>query len=187
MIRKILIILDKKYLTIPIIILYGLSIGSISIMMFLRMYQMLTFFVLLSLYIHIKIIKNDFEIDKKNRNALMITTICGFLTQYYFCIFAFFEFIIFIIILIKNKKYDNLKKYIKYHIISAIIGIIIFPASIYHIFFSYRGITRLQENYFERLKFYVEEMFREFSINTIIRICTFRNNYYYANDLFYKK
>ncbi len=165
-IRKILIILDKKYLTIPIIILYGLSIGSISIMMFLRMYQMLTFFVLLSLYIHIKIIKNDFEIDKKNRNALMITTICGFLTQYYFCIFAFFEFIIFIIILIKNKKYDNLKKYIKYHIISAIIGIIIFPASIYHIFFSYRGMgAELETNFVERMIMYFKEMCYSFSIS----------------------
>ena len=164
-IRKILTIINKKYLSIPIIILYGLSIGSTSVMMFLRMYQMLTFFVLLSLYIHIKIIKNDYEIDKKNRNYLVLTTIVGFLTQYYFCIFAFFEFITLIILLIKNRKYDNLKKYIKYHIISASIGILIFPASIYHIFFSYRGMgAEIKINFLERIIMYFKEICYSFSI-----------------------
>ena len=55
--RKILILLDRRPLTIPLMILYGFSIGAISTVIFLRMYQMLVFFTLFSLYLHINIIK----------------------------------------------------------------------------------------------------------------------------------
>ena len=167
-IRKILKIYNKEYLSIPAIILYG-GIGGISIVLFLRMYQMLIFFSILSLYIHLKIINNDFEIDKKIRNELIIVTVLGFLTQYYFCIFQLFEFIILIIMLIKNKKYNTLKKYIKYTIISAIIGILIFPASIYHIFFSYRGTKAdITSNFLERIILYFNELSYSFSLVPII-------------------
>ena len=168
MLRKILKLLDKQYLSIPLVILYGLSIGAISTVIFLRMYQMLVFFILLSLYLHIKIIKNKFDIDKKTRNILIATTILGFLTQYYYCIFAFFEFLVLIIMLLKSKKYDILRKYIKYHIISAIIGIAIFPASIYHIFFSYRGIGAGEKSGLENIGIYLKELCYAFSINEIL-------------------
>lgn len=120
-IKKILKLLDKDHLSIPVVLLYGLSIGAASIMVFLRMYQMLTFFALASIYLYLQIIKENFEIDKKTRNQVIAVTILGFLTQYYYCIFALFEVMSLVIILLKNKKYDTLKKLIKYHIISAVI------------------------------------------------------------------
>ncbi len=143
------------------IILYGLSMGAISTVMFQRMYMMMTFFVLLYTYIALKITRKG--ITKKEITYLSIATILGFLTQYYFCIFAGIIFII-LLIHLKGKR----KTWIWENIKLAILGIAIFPASIYHIFFSYRGLTNLQENYFERLIFYVEEMFKEFSLNRII-------------------
>ena len=177
---KIFKLYKKEKVGIVALILYGLSIGAISTVMFQRMYMMMTFFVILYTYISIKISRHG--ITKKLLTEISVATILGFLTQYYFCLFAFVIFIILFIHLKRKRKtwlWENIKL--------GILGVAIFPASIYHIFFSYRGITRLQENYFERLKFYVEEMFREFSINTIIRICTFGNNYYFGNNLFYKK
>ena len=42
--RKILIEIDKKELSILTVLLYGLSIAGISTVVFLRMYMMLTFF-----------------------------------------------------------------------------------------------------------------------------------------------
>ena len=172
--RKILILLDRRHLTIPLMILYGFSIGAISTVIFLRMYQMLVFFTLLSLYLHIKIIKNDYDINRKTRNELIVTTILGFLTQYYFCIFAFLEFIVLTVILVKKKKYDVLKKYIKYHIMSAIIGIIIFPASIYHIFFSYRGMgADIKVNLLESIITYINELGYSFSMSGITLILIF--------------
>ena len=172
--RKILILLNRRHLTIPLMILYGFSIGATSTVIFLRMYQMLVFFTLLSLYLHIKIIKNDYDINRKTRNELIVTTILGFLTQYYFCIFAFLEFIVLIVILVKKKKYDVLKKYIKYHIISAIIGIIIFPASIYHIFFSYRGMgADIKVNLLNSIITYINELGYSFSMSGITLLLIF--------------
>ena len=168
-IRKILKLLNKKYLSIPAILLYGLNIGTISTVIFLRMYQMLVFFTLVSLKLHIEIIKNDLEINNKIRNKLIATTILGFLTQYYFCIFALIEFITLFIILLKNRKYNTLKKYFKYHLISAIIGVILFPAAIYHIFFSYRGVgaSDLSTSSIERILTYFKEICYSFSIPEI--------------------
>ena len=158
---KIFKLYKKEKLGIVAVLLYGLSIGAISTVMFQRMYMMMTFFVLWYTYICIKIVRHG--MTKKLMTELSIATILGFLTQYYFCLFAAVIFAI-LFIHLKGKR----KTWIWENVKLAILGIAIFPASIYHIFFSYRGIGRLQENYFERLKFYVEEMFREFSINSTI-------------------
>ena len=160
-IYKIFKLCRKEKAGIIAVLFYGLSIGAISTVMFQRMYMMMTFWVVLYTYISIKICR--FGMRKKEMIQLSITTILGFLTQYYFCLFAAIIFII-LFIHLKGKRKTWLCENIKL----AILGVAIFPACIYHIFFSYRGITSLQENYFERLKFYVEEMFREFSLNNII-------------------
>lgn len=160
-IYKIFKLYRKEKAGIIAVLFYGLSIGAISTVMFQRMYMMMTFWVVLYTYISIKICR--FGMRKKEMIQLSITTILGFLTQYYFCLFATIIFII-LFIHLKGKRKTWLCENIKL----AILGVAIFPACIYHIFFSYRGITSLQENYFERLKFYVEEMFREFSLNNII-------------------
>ena len=179
-IYKIFKLYSKENVGIIAIILYGLSIGAISTVMFQRMYMMMTFFVLLYTYICIKISRKGMQ--KKEMTELSICTILGFLTQYYFCLFAAVMFII-LLIHLKGKR----KNWIWENIKLAILGVAIFPASIYHIFFSYRGVTRLQENYFGRLKFYVEEMFREFSINKIIRLFITNFSRNIINSIFYKE
>ena len=158
---KIFKLYKKEKVGLIALILYGLSMGAISTVMFQRMYMMMTFFVLLYTYICIKISRKGMQ--KKEITELSICTILGFLTQYYFCLFAVIMFII-LLIHLKGKR----KTWICENIKIAILGVAIFPASIYHIFFSYRGITRLQENYLERLNFFVEEMFKEFSISKLI-------------------
>jgi len=158
---KIFKLYKNEKLGIIALILYGVSIGAISTVMFQRMYMMMTFFVILYTYICIKISRKGMQ--KREMTKLSICTILGFLTQYYFCLFAVVICII-LFIHLKGKR----KTWIWENIKLAILGVAIFPACIYHIFFSYRGITSLQENYFERLKFYAEEMFREFSISNLI-------------------
>ena len=160
-IYKIFKLYNKEKAGIISVIFYGLSIGAISTVMFQRMYMMMTFFVILYTYICIKISRKGMQ--KKEMTKLSICTILGFLTQYYFCLFALVIFLI-LLMHLKGKR----KKWIWENIKLAMLGVAIFPASIYHIFFSYRGINNFQEGYFERLKFYVEEMFKEFSINNIL-------------------
>ena len=160
---KICKLFKKEKAGLVAIVLYGFSMGAISTVMFQRMYMMMTFFVLMYTYISLKICR--YGMCKKEMLWLSIATILGFLTQYYFCLFALVMFII-LFIHLKGKR----KTWVWENIKLAILGVVLFPASIYHIFFSYRGLGRLQENYFQRLKYYLEEMFKEFSINNILRI-----------------
>lgn len=166
-IKKILKILDKENLTLASLILYGLSMGTISMVIFQRMYMLLTFFILLYFYLTLKIYKNDFKIDKKMCISLGLTTILGFLTQYFFAVFAVFVFLIMLIKMIKNKTdKKNIIKYIIYHIIYSTLGILIFLPCINHLLFSGRGITNLSNsNYFEHFYDYIKHLAYAFSIN----------------------
>ena len=172
--KKILKLFNKEELSWITVLLYGLSMGMISIVMFQRMYMMLTFFAMVYLYLNINIFKNSFEIDKKTKRKLTITVILGFLTQSYFCIYAAVVAIISAICMIKNKKWDSLKRYVWCHVKAAIIGLILFPASIYHIFFSYRGAAGgvAEGSYLSRLQEYLKLIFYGFSIPEILGYIT---------------
>lgn len=144
--KKIMFTLHKEYLSIPVLAIYAFSIGAISTVIFQRMYMLLTFFIVLYTYMIIIYIQEDANIDKKYINKLRIIIVLGFMTQYYFCLYVVCMFIITEIIMYKKNK-EKCKKFFKIHIDSAIIGIIIYPASIYHMFFSYRGVSAISNNF----------------------------------------
>ena len=170
-IKKILELLNKETLFMPIIILWGLSIGGISTVIFQRMYMMLTFFIIYYTYINIYIVKNDFHMDKNTKTKLTLTIILGFLTQYYFCIYILFFFITMQILMLKKNKKKECKTLLICHIKSAIIGIIVFPAAIYHIFFSYRGVTNITNQY--RIIDFFKIICESYNLNIIIGIIIF--------------
>ena len=140
-IKRIMEKIDREYLALPTIILYGLSIGGLSTILFQRMYMMLTFFSLMFISINCDIVKTDFEIDRRKWIELGFVTILGFLTQYYFCIIAIIiAFCVFIGVCLKKEKKKTIE-YILNYLKIALIGIVIFPLSITHMFFSYRGVA----------------------------------------------
>lgn len=165
-IRKIMILFHKKEFGVLAVILYGLSMGAISTMLFQRMYMMLTFFVIWDIVEHLKWIKSGYGEDKKILHKIMAITILGFLTQYYFCIFAFGIAMVIIIDLIRKKQIDSVKRYIGTLLKAALIGIVLFPPAIYHIFFSYRGVGNIQAvtNYWESLYEYMQLLANSYSI-----------------------
>lgn len=169
-IRKIFKLFQKEHLIPITILLYGLSMGAISSVIFQRMYMMLTFFAIAYLYISLKILKSNGTIEKKTKRQVFWVTVLGFWTQYYFCIYIIGIVAILLVYLWKNKKYQELKIYIVTHIKSAIVGIVLFPASIYHIFFSYRGIggTAEQLPFLTRLDEFMKLLFYSFSIPDVI-------------------
>ena len=168
-IKKIVESLNHKELVIPTMILYGASMGCISTVMFQRMYMMVTFFSILYLYFIIKFIKNDFKI--KDKFWFILTIILGFLTQYYFCIYIALIFIILSIYLLLNKKYKKWFEFLKLHVISALIGIVIYPFCIEDIFFSYRGIGSSEaktKTFLESLQYYGDQLINLFGLQNII-------------------
>ena len=166
-ITKILKLLVKENLTIAILIFYGLSMGTISMVIYQRMYMLLTFFILLYFYYNLKIYKNDFSLNKKTIIQLGIITVLGFLTQYFFAIYAFLIFALMIIKMIRSKKDKKIiLKYVISHIIYAVIGIALFVPCIYHLFFSSRGLSNLgNSNYFSHFYDYLKHLAYAFTVN----------------------
>ena len=168
-IKKIMESLNHKELVIPTMILYGASMGCISTVMFQRMYMMVTFFSILYLYFIIKFIKDDFKI--KDKFWFILTIILGFLTQYYFCIYIVLIFIILSIYLITTKNYKKWLDFFMLHVISAVIGLVIYPFAIEDIFFSYRGIGNSEvktKTFIECLQYYGDQLIKLFGLQNII-------------------
>jgi len=165
---KILKLLNKENLIFPVLILYGLSMGTISMVIFQRMYMVLTLFILLYFYLNLKLYKNNFLMDKKLIIQLGCTTVFGFLTQYFFAIYAFFIFIIMLIKMINDKKgQSTIQKYVISHIVYAVIGVGLFVPCIKHLLFSDRGITNLgNTGYFSHMFDYIKHLAYAFNINS---------------------
>ena len=143
-------------------------------MMFQRMYMMLTFFTIAYLYINILIQKNNYQMTKKHKIGLMLTALLGFLTQYFFAIYAVILSLIMIILFIINKKYKEMFKYIGVLFGTAIIGLLIFPFSIDHVLRSDRGIGSFEViNYKERVITYFNLILRYFGSNFEIVLALF--------------
>lgn len=168
-IKNILKLLNKENLIIPILIFYGLSMGTISMVIYQRMYMLLTFFILLYFYYSLKLYKSDFNLDHKLIIKLGFTTVLGFLTQYFFAIYAFLIFIFMIAKMFTQKKYSTIFKYVVFHILYAIIGILLFVPCIEHLLFTDRGIKNLSNSdYFTHFMVYLKHLAYSFSIETTI-------------------
>ncbi len=165
---KIFKLLGKEKLQYAGLILYGLSMGTISMVLYQRMYMLLTLFVLLYLYYTFKIYKNNFAFSKKDMIFLGIITVLGFLTQYFFAIYAVFLFGLMIIQMIRKKTgWRKILIYLGCHVIYAIIGVLLFIPCINHLLYSDRGITNLGNGeFFTHCWQYLVHLAYAFSINS---------------------
>lgn len=166
--------LDKKHLIVPALILYGFSMGAISTVIFQRMYSMLNFFVLMFISANIDIIKKDFDIDKKLWNKLTWIVLLGFWTQYYFCIVAGVVAVLVLIGVIRKQGKHGTIMYILKYLKMAVIGVLLYPLSINHIFFSYRGVGKAEmaRGFGEKLVEYLNMIGYSFSVPVLaIAIC----------------
>lgn len=118
---------------------YALSFGAMSSVVFLRMYALLTFMVILCVYIHLYLMKSEWKLNAKTRFLLIVSMILGYLTHYYFVIFALGIFAVSVINMFTEKKWKQALSYFLTLALSGTIGIIVWPFSIRHVFFGYRG------------------------------------------------
>ena len=119
--------------------IFGFSQGFLSCAVYFRMYAVLTFSAILTVYIHLLLEKKGYQYGKKMAVLLCGTLILGFYTHYYYIIFYVPVFLITVIHLVIERRKKELQRYIKEMVFSGILSIIIWPLSIYHILFSYRG------------------------------------------------
>lgn len=136
-------IFKNSYYALLVCLVTGFSLAVIETVMYVRMYEFLVLNILMLIYWHIKKAGKE-ELTFKDLIPLYLMIVFGFLTHYYYCIILATLCVIYTIKYIKKKEYKCLISYFITLIASALTGILIFPQSIKHIFFSYRGqeVTR---------------------------------------------
>lgn len=147
------------YLSIFAGLFWGLSIGGLSSMLFIRMYHLMGFFVISLLYLLLRYSRSNKSHTTILLIPIFIATLLGALTHYYFYLYAFFIVAVACIGLLMIKEF---KKAIILGVIEVgAIGVAwgIFPAVFSHIFASNRGVEVLNNannaNFTENLKLYL--------------------------------
>lgn len=79
-----------RFLSMIPVILWGFSTQTVSYVLMIRMYMMLTMWTLMDAWIHGKYLETGRFEGRKQILLLMIVNICGCLTHYYYYVFAFF-------------------------------------------------------------------------------------------------
>ncbi len=122
---------------------YGFSCGFFTTALYIRMYALLTLLVLCFSYMHLKILSADYHMHKKDVLLLGATTLAGYLTHYYFVIFAIGMALVFAVQMCVQKKWSALLRYILTMGGTAAIGLCVWPFAIRHVFSGYRGQASL--------------------------------------------
>ena len=120
--------------------LYGFSQGFFSCALYFRMYAMETFFVLLTLWLHLYMKEKHWELRKWEWLRLDAIVLLGFMTHYYYILFMIPLFIVTVCRMWGGE--ENRQKlwiYFRNMLCTGIVSLVIWPFSVYHIFFGYRG------------------------------------------------
>ncbi len=137
----------------------GVSLICLNMMMFIRMYALLTACVLAIGALHVAYFRKK-KLDVKFYISLLVGTVLGVMTQYYFLIFLFFLCLYFGLRLLFQKRWKDAMGYAGTLVLAGAFSICTFPDMLEQIFGSgQRGKEafsnfRLLEGYYENLKQY---------------------------------
>lgn len=149
---------------------FGLTPAAMSGVVFIRMYEMLTTFILLCAVIHIQVVqrpKAETEWKEKLSYAKFLllaaaVTYVGFLTQYYYFIFLFYMALSFGVYLLWRER--NLSRFLWYGISQAAafaLACLTYPSCLGQMFRGQRGAQATENffdlsNTFERIRFFLD-------------------------------
>ena len=127
-----------------LVAIYGVSTGGVFSTIFIRMYELLIFFVLLYLNKVIDILKKNVieneSISKKDMIELITIFVFGMFTHYHFIIISvLISAILFIIMLFKKVKLSRILTYVGINILGLLIYSAIYPSFYTHMFGTQRG------------------------------------------------
>lgn len=145
---------DRQYMALMPCLFYGFTLGAINSVLYLRMYMLVTFWCMLAFYGHLLILEKLHEekvLELKNYILVFGAYLGGFLTHYYFVVYAFFLSAVFGIYVLTNKHYHIIRRYLIATFGAFTISVAVFPAMLRHIFgrgaSGYRGAEALSNLY----------------------------------------
>lgn len=127
-----------KWIALLVASFWGFSVGAVSSVMFIRMYVLLTLWFILFLYAS-TLLLNRKEDSYHVYLFIMIVTIGGTLTQYYFLIGAFFISSILSVLLVIKKRWRSFYAFVLTMIMGLSFSYILFPPILKHILNTGRG------------------------------------------------
>lgn len=117
--------------------MYGFSIGAVDTITYIRMYALLTLWVILFIYAHRWIWESGKnvvgEATWKDTLLLFLLTVLGTLTQYYFLIFAFFFCGCTCLYLLTSKQWKSMLRYGLFEVLGVVFSGLLFPAMWSHL------------------------------------------------------
>jgi len=116
----------------------AITMASLTNVIYVRMYALSTLNIMLTTYLHMKLLESK-EINPKLLIFIGISATIGSLTHYYYLFYLAMMYIIFAIRYIRKREWKIFGFYTLTMAISAVISLLIFPFSIVHMFFGYRG------------------------------------------------
>jgi hypothetical protein len=128
----------SKTVALLSILLWGFGTSAINNVMFIRMYVLLALFVLLFTYFSYQLFAAQ-TVAKKDMLGLFLATFLGSLTQHYFLIFAFLLTYLLATHLATRKQLRRALLLGGIALLGVAASVLVFPATITHLFSSYRG------------------------------------------------
>lgn len=116
----------------------SITMASLTNAIYIRMYALSALNILITTYLHMKLLDCE-KIDIKLLIGIGVSALIGSLTHYYYLFYLAMLYITFAVKYIKNKKFKELIYYTATMGSAGILSLIIFPYSIQHMFFGYRG------------------------------------------------
>lgn len=116
----------------------GLTLAAISAVVYIRMYMLLTLFVTLGVWLHLKLYESK-RLEPGLLAAIGVTAVLGVLTQYYYVFFLAPMWIVMAVKYGRARRWKELGVYTGMLLAAGVIVLLIWPYAIQHMFFGYRG------------------------------------------------
>lgn len=116
----------------------SITMASLTSVIYIRMYTLATLNILITAFLHMKLYEKE-KVCPKVLIGIGVSALVGSLTHYYYLFYLSMLFIMFAVKYIKEKRIKDLISYTTTMIIAGIVSLAIFPYSIQHMFFGYRG------------------------------------------------
>ncbi len=118
-------------------LVYGFSQGFVSCAVFFRMYALETLAVFVTFYFYMTLKEKRYALERKDYIRLGLVAIFGFNVHYYYILYLIPLFALTMYNI--KKEAGEPGKYFASQFVAGIVSLIIWPFSLYHILFGYRG------------------------------------------------
>lgn len=128
----------KELKAFVVTLVAALSMTAISTVMYIRMYALLAMFITITMWLHLLLAESK-KLEVKLLVPIGLTALLGVLTQYYYVFFLLPLFVMMVVKYVKAKRMKELWAYVGTLAVAAVVSLAIWPYSIQHMFFGYRG------------------------------------------------